>query len=271
MLLVYDNPQNELNMNIRPRRNIIFILLLLATSLFAQDKGLIKKEEQFKLNKKQKAVVQALKKQNLPALKKIVESGFDINSVENPERGTTFMGRALWGPSVEIVKYLKSKGGNVFVGNKANNSSLCLFSTSINKIYERKRKIINYIFSLKPKVNKYFCYDNKYTPLHIASEYCNLPLVEYLLKSGADPNIQDRSKGKNSIGLLVDRYYSKNLNKREERRRQRCLKTANVLIKSGSNPYLRDRGGYNPGVESAVSLAKERKYKELLKILETFN
>ena len=104
----------------------------------------------------------------------------------------------------------------------------------LSLLLKRNKKLLN----IKDKYGK--------TPLHYAIYYDRPEIVSLFIKNGASVH----SKDKNGRTLL---HYSIKRNRR----------ISKLLIKNGASPQEKDQNG-----ESPISIAKDKGYKNLLKVLE---
>lgn len=77
--------------------------------------------------------------------------------------------------------------------------------------------------------------DHQKTLLSIASEWCNVEAVEYLLENGADPNTKD-SMGATPLIHAVSSQVAEDP--------KDCLKVAETLLAHGADPNIRDKYKY---------------------------
>jgi hypothetical protein len=232
----------------------------LAISPFAQEKD--------QKTKKQIDFLNAVKIGNLKAVEAIVESGFNLNAIADKKYGTTYAKETLWGKNLKIAKYVNSKGVDILRETGSSRLVICSYLLRGER-YKKKKKLIDFIYSLDFDINEYSCGDGTETPLARALSLWFTPTIKKMLEKGADPNmIQDKTYGQNAISLLIKnlpippnpKRSSKKDLERYESRKKRFIESAKLLIKFGADPYLKnkgERGDHRGGPLSALEYAKK--------------
>ncbi len=120
----------------------------------------------------------AVRKKDINEVKKVVESGFDINHKDF--YGRTALMEAAFKGQLEIVKYLISLGADVNVKSNTGNSVLINAACYL--------EIVEYLVSLGPDVKTT---ENLQKTLMKAISWNEIEVIKFLLSIGADINTKD--------------------------------------------------------------------------------
>ena len=164
------------------------------------------------------ALVEAVKKKNLPAVKLLVEAGAKLNPdmgktgleppyyfavwmggkfemldyffskgllLDAPMYRNTLLGRCASDGNLGAVKFLVSKGAKINQKSKYGQTPLC------SALWRRNASISIYLLAQGADVHQ-VAFDGN-TPLHVAAEYGTHSVVEFLLKKGAKKGVKNKA------------------------------------------------------------------------------
>lgn len=185
--------------------------------------------------------------ERMQVIKMLVESGANVNQEANVENSlNTPLRHAVSSGNYDIVEYLIQNGADV------NTNS---FQPILMDLPTDDSDDIIRIIKLLIKNGA----DISDVDFSVYAYYGALKTVEALLENGVNPNLQD-DEGANAI-LILAQVYCEMTDFGEDN--AHLHEMAKLLMKNGANPKLKDNDGY-----SALSLAKECKNKEMIKILQ---
>lgn len=119
--------------------------------------------------------------QSVADVKRILDSGIDINSCDDPGRETALM-VAAGGGNIEVVKYLVEHGANI---NQMSSEG----STAIMPaILKGQTDVIRYLISKKADTNYKTTAGYRFSPLQLACQLGHTDIVRSLIDAGADVN-----------------------------------------------------------------------------------
>lgn len=188
----------------------------------------------------------AIEENRLSDVKKIVESGYDINQVFKLELDYSFHGltpllAACETKNEEIANYLIQKGANVNVKPDLPDSKEYLNLYPIDfAIINQMQSTINLLLENKAELNYLMpngCEFGGLSPLHVAIIQCNFNMAMQLVANGADVNLKTSKKSEydetTALHILA-------------RCREPNLELASLMLKNGAKVNCRDSWGATP-------------------------
>lgn len=153
----------------------------------------------------------AVKKGNLTEVKQMVENGQNIEAKDTASLGQTALGWATFIGYEDMVKYLVSKGANLYATDKGD-----VYNVFKSAVLGKNVQIVKYLYSipaLKEKIsangdsNINTQEDDGETLVMIASSNNRIETVEYLISLGADINIVSEQRKYNALSVACSRGY----------------------------------------------------------------
>ena len=138
---------------------------------------------------------------NIEFVKILVSQGADVDGKDKHD--STPLHRAVTLPKgLEIVEFLVSQGANVNATDKFGETILmrAALNSSINVIKFLVSKGAGKDVNVKDK--------GGYTPLHGAAKYGYVEIAKYLVSLGADVNAQDKGDGDSPLHALQSQYFN---------------------------------------------------------------
>jgi ankyrin repeat protein len=199
---------------------------------------------------KENRLINAIKKGNFDAVKKIIQSASDINE-KDIDNKTVLLWASLTGSDInekdidnKIALWTSLKG--LDINEKDIDNHTALHWASQKGYYKIVKLLIKSGADMDVKNNNY---DTK-TALHWASEKGYYKIVKLLIESGADMNIKDRNSGyKTALCWASQKGH---------------YKIVKLLIKSGADMNIKDR---NNGNKTALHWASQKGRHKIVKFL----
>ena len=176
---------------------------------------------------------------DIKEVKRLLDEGVSVDSRKEYNQWTALHYASLFGHA-DMVSFLIQNKASVDVKSNTGYTPLYLSeNVEVAKILlENKAKI-----DVKTNSN--------WTPLHRAIRKKKTELALFFINKGADMHNQNKNIRTPFLYMAVQ-YDEKEV--------------AKLLFKKGANPYVKDKSG-----DSAMSVAKERDYQELVQLFETYN
>jgi hypothetical protein len=186
------------------------------------------------------ALVSAVFKDDLPAVRELIASGVDVNVVDK-EVGITALMQAVSNSNHEMVKLLLAAGADANARGESGQTALMMLN------HETTTETIWTLISAGAKVNRRD--SNGMTPLMAAAGVNNEPAIYALVEAGAKLNARDND---GRTALIWAAEYG----------RAECVK---ALLRAGADVNRKTKGD-----ETALSLARENEHAEAIKLLEAY-
>jgi len=152
---------------------------------------------------------------NLDAVKKQLESGLDVNWID--ENGRTLLHNAVMIGNIDLVKLLVENGANFDTELPRQNPKHQGLTPIVYAVINNKKNIVSYLLEKGVDVDRKL--NSETTILHHASAHNHIDLVKFIISKKADLNSQDE------IGLRPLHYASNMGN----------TKIVKILIDAGAN------------------------------------
>ena len=191
---------------------------------------------------------------SIAVIDRLLSCGFSIDSRD--EDGFTPLMHAAACAKVQAVNYLLEKGADPFLIGEKNEWSLLHFSSQGGNVI-----IIETFLSRGLDINKKDNSTSNITPLILTIVYNNLEAMKYLLERGADPTLEDNSRIVSSLHLasiggniaIIDAILSSgaNIDIQSSEGLTALMFAAfcknrtvvDFLLLKGANPFLKDQFG----------------------------
>lgn len=146
----------------------------------------------------------AVKKGNLKKVKKMVESGQNIEAKDSEALDQTALGWAAFIGYEDITDYLISQGADLYATDKGD-----VYNVFKSAILGKNVKIVKKLYSLmKDNIKLDAQEDDGETFLIVASSNNRIEIVKYLLELGANPDIYSVEKNTSPLSLACDSNYN---------------------------------------------------------------
>lgn len=209
--------------------------------------------------------IQAIKDNNIQGVQNAITSGIDVNSKgDQPDNPTPLVVACLYGHET-IVEALLASGAtanvanaNEFVNEGDYPSPLhaAVFSENINIV----QRLLDLPSNRRPNIDTLDL--DAQTPLHYAASLYNIPVIELLIQSGANPDKTNVIIGATPALLAIDSDIDFDgsppggihtlqqlaadlgMNKIFNLTDEGCVATLHALLDGGADPLFKDGTGY---------------------------
>lgn len=150
----------------------------------------------------------AIKQGNLEKVKKMVESGQNIESKDTGSLNQTALGWAAFIGYEDIVDYLVEKGANLEAtdtGDVYNVLKSAVLGKNV-KVVEKLHKLL-IKRGIKVDLNDQTVEDDNETLIMVAASNNRIDIVKYLLSQGANVNLVSKPKNQSALSFACDRGY----------------------------------------------------------------
>ena len=160
----------------------------------------------------------AVKKGDLIEVNRMVEAGQDIEVKDEASLGQTALGWAAFIGYEDMVKYLISKGANIYATDRGD-----VYNVFKSAVLGENVEVVKYLYSIfEGKIDLNEQEDDGETLVMVAASNNRIAIVDYLISLGVDINIISKPKNQNALTYACSRGH---------------MEMAKLLIKHGATNF----------------------------------